>query len=235
MKNKFNLIFLIGLEGSGHHLFKDSCNIKEENPLHQSIFDYFTTSDIKTKNLLEHNIYQYTKKNIGKNHMERTSFPFGTFNKYNEIERNALFYYDILDFYNLFSSMEHINLFFIINTRNIIETTISSITRFNVPIVYSAKLQENLLIYINSQMQLIPRNKYIIVDFNNLRKNIKEFEKIFQEKSNINILFNIDNIKHIDDTKYVKNIHYDYLKTHFNKTRLQQFKFLLDNTYIIQN
>ena len=66
MKNKFNLIFLIGLEGSGHHLFKDSCNIKEENPLHQSIFDYFTTSDIKTKNLLEHNIYQYTKKKYWK-------------------------------------------------------------------------------------------------------------------------------------------------------------------------
>ena len=35
--------------------------------------------------------------------------------------------------------------------------------------------------------------------------------------------------------KLCKNIHYDYLKTHFNKTQLQQFKFLIDNTYIIQN
>ena len=147
--------------------------------------------------------------------------------------RNPIFYYDILDFYNLFSSMEHINLFFIVNTRNIIETTISSITRFNEPVIYSAKLQENSLIYINSQMQLIPKNKYIIVDFNNLRKNIKEFEKIFQEKSNINISFDIDKIKHIDKTKYIENIHYNYLKTHFNKTRLQQLKFLIDNTYVI--
>ncbi len=233
MENKFNLIFLIGTEGSGHHLFKDCCNISEEEHLHALIFNYFTSSDIKKKNLLERDIYEYTKENIGKKHIERTSFPFGSFNKYNEMYRNPIFYYDILDFYNLFSSMEHINLFFIVNTRNIIETTISSITRFNEPVIYSAKLQENSLIYINSQMQLIPKNKYIIVDFNNLRKNIKEFEKIFQEKSNINISFDIDKIKHIDKTKYIENIHYNYLKTHFNKTRLQQLKFLIDNTYVI--
>jgi len=233
MKNKFNLIFLIGTEGSGHHFFKDCCNIKEENPLHQSIFDYFTSSDIKKKNLFERDIYEYTKKNIGKTHMERTSFPFGAFNKYNEIYRDPIFYYDILEFYNLFSFMEHINLFFIVNTRDIIETTISTFTRFNDPIIYSAKLQENSLIYINSQMQLIPKNKYIIIDFINLLKNVKDFEKIFQEKSNINISFNIDKIKHVDSTKYFKNIHYNYLKTYFNKSRLQQFKFLKENTHII--
>ena len=67
MKNKFNLIFLIGTEGSGHHLFKDCCNVEEEYPLHESIFNYFTSSDIKRKNLLERDIYEYTKKILEKN------------------------------------------------------------------------------------------------------------------------------------------------------------------------
>lgn len=49
MENKFNLIFLIGTEGSGHHLFKDCCNISEEEHLHALIFNYFTSSDIKKK------------------------------------------------------------------------------------------------------------------------------------------------------------------------------------------
>jgi|TARA_B110000008_G_C16961806_1_gene560455 hypothetical protein len=233
MKDKFNLIFLIGLEGSGHNFFKECCNIKEENPLHNLIFDYFNSSDLKNKNLLEHSIYEYTKQNIGKNHMERTSFPYGTFNQYNVLYNNAICYYDILEFYNLFNSMEHINLFFLVNTRDIIESSISTITRFNYPVIYSAKMQENSLIYINSQMQLIPKNKYIIVDFKNLINNVKSFEKIFQEKANINISFNSDKIKQIYHSEYLINIHYNHLKTYFNTIRLQQFNFLRDNICII--
>ena len=124
-------------------------------------------------------------------------------------------------------------LFFLVNTRDIIESSISTITRFNYPVIYSAKMQENSLIYINSQMQLIPKNKYIIVDFKNLINNVKSFEKIFQEKANINISFNSDKIKQIYHSEYLINIHYNHLKTYFNTIRLQQFNFLRDNICII--
>ena len=132
--------------------------------------------------------------------------------------------------------MPHVNLFYIVLTRNIIFSTLSSAIRFdkNKSIIYSSRLQENCLIYINSQIQLIPKDKYIIVEITNIQKNIKNFIKFIEEKSKIKIYCDYNNIKVSNDSKYINDKNYNYLLNYFTKNRLKQFNFLKENTYLIK-
>ena len=92
--------------------------------------------------------------------------------------------HDILSFYELFNSMPPVNLFLLVLTINIIFSTLSSKIRFdlNKSIIYLSRVQENCLNYINSQIQLITKQKYIIVELTNITNNIEIFEKLLEQK-----------------------------------------------------
>ena len=230
MKNKFNYIFIIGCEGTGHHLFNHcDLNPKDSVELHNLIMTYFNTNTTPTQQKeLKKNIYEITKNNIGVVCKESASFPYGR-------PTNPLMSHDILGFYELFNEMEHVNLFFVVLTRNIVFSTLCSANRFDrdKSILFTSRLQENCLNYINSQIQLIPKDKYIIVEISNIQKNIEEFIKIIQEKSKMKISCDYDDIKISDDSKYLTDKNYDYLVNYFNKNRLKQFNFLKENTHLI--
>ena len=145
MKNKFNLIFIIGSEGTGHHLF-EQCQLtpKPYTVLHKLIMTYFNINTSPTEQKeIKKNIYEITKNNIGVVCKESASFPYGR-------PTNPLMSHDILSFFELFNEMEHVNLFYVVLTRNIIFSTLSAKNRFdkNGSIVYSSRLQENCLSYI---------------------------------------------------------------------------------------
>ena len=231
MKNKFNLIFIIGNEGTGHHLFEKciSATPVPYSTLHKLIHKYFnvkTTPDEQSKIKIQ--INELTKNNIGTYCKESASFPFGR-------PADPLKSIDIFGFYELFSSMPHVNLFFVVLTRNIIYSTLSTKNRFdkNNSIFWAARLQENCLSYINNQIQLIPEENYIIVELSNIANNIKKFKIILEEKSKMNFKFNFNAVKISDNSKYFSNLYYDYLSKYFNETRLKQFDFLKNNTYLL--
>lgn len=71
---------------------------------------------------------------------------------------------------------------------------------------------------------------YIIINLENVINNIEIFQKVLRKKSNIpHISFNASKIKKTDNSKYLKDNHYPYLKNYFSETRLKQFDFLLSN------
>ena len=227
MTSVFNIVFLIGLEGTGHHLFADSCNFKETRLLHRLLLEYFDTStNIDVKSKIKNRIYDFTKHNTGKVHIDRASFPFGR-------PTNPLKCYDILEFYELFNSMPHVSLFFIVLIRDIVRSTLSSHNRFDKSksIILSARQQENCLIYINSQIQLIPERVYVIVDFNDIVNNISDFEKVLLKKSGMTITFDPSKIKLPDDSKHLRDNNYNYLKNYFGEVRTSQFSFLYNNAH----
>ena len=134
------------------------------------------TNPIKQQELKK-NIYKLTKNNIGVICKESASFPRGR-------PINPLMSHDILSFYELFNSMPPVNLFLLVLTINIIFSTLSSKIRFdlNKSIIYLSRVQENCLNYINSQIQLITKQKYIIVELTNITNNIEIFEKLLEQK-----------------------------------------------------
>ena len=231
MKDKFNLIFIIGNEGTGHHLFEKCINAtpKPYKILHKLIIKYFcvkTTPNEQREIKME--IYELTNNNLGSYCKESSSFPFGR-------PADPLKSIDILGFYELFNSMSHVNLFFLVLTRNIIYSTLSTKNRFdqNKSIFWAARLQENCLSYINNQIQLIPKKNYIIVELNNITNNISKFKNLLEERSKMNFKFNFNAVKLCDNSKYLSNLDYGYLCEYFNETRLKQFDFLKNNTYLL--
>lgn len=222
-----NLFFLIGNEGSGHHLIKAIFPFLETQPFHDMLSTYFdNTIDPEIKYYLKCHINDYVNNNKDINHIDRASFPYGN-------PRNSVRRYDIKEFYDLFKDNSNVNLFFIVIIRNIIHSTLSAYRRChnNKDIVLTAKMQEDNLIYINSQMQLIPNDNYIIVDYNDICDNINEFEIILQQKSNIkNLFLNKKKVKKSENIlKYCEHKHYTYLKTFFDTVRLKQFNFIYNN------
>ncbi len=227
--DKFNLLFIIGNEGTGHHLFNE-CKL-ENYPyerLHSLIKNYFnlyTTPEQQVS--IKKKIFNLTKHNLGVVCYERASYPYGR-------PTNPLISHDILGFQDLFKNMNHVNLYYIVLTRNIIYSTLSSKTRFDVnkSIIYCSRMQEMCLTYINSQIQLLPKDKYIIVDLNNIQSNIKKFIEYIYSKSNIKIECNYSAITNSFDIKYLSHKDYNYLVNYFNDERLEQFKFLKENTIL---
>lgn len=173
-----NLIFLIGTEGSCHHLFKDTCSYTEDKQLHYLLLLYFSNTiepdgRVNIKKLIK----EYIAEHPDLNHIDRASFPY-------KRPIDNLTRFDIKQFYELFNDMENVNLFFIVCVRNIIYSTLSCFSKMDSSksIIIETKLQEDSLLYINSQIQLLPSDKYIIVDYNNICENMELFEKKLQKK-----------------------------------------------------
>ena len=230
MKNKFNLIFLVGVEGTGHHLFQNCCDLtpKPYFNLHKLLMKYFNINTTpEQQQILKQNIFHLTKANPGLVCKESCSFPFGR-------PANPLMSHDILEFFQLFNEMDHVNLFYVVLTRNIIYSTLSVKNRFDKDksILFSSRLQENCLNYINNQIQLIPKEKYIIVELKNIQRNMEQFINVVEEKSLIKIPCNFNKVKVTDDSKYLTDNNYNYLVNYFNEKRLKQFNFLRENTHL---
>lgn len=227
MNNKCNIIFLLGIEGTGHHMYKECCNLKENKKLHKLLLKYTSINKNNDLQKIKKEIYSFTKNKLNKCFINRASFPY-------DRPTTPIQSYDILSLYELFSTINHVNFFFIINTRNIIYSTLSTHNRFDSHknILWSSRLQENCLIYINSQIQLLPKEKFIIVDFLNCIQNIELFQKIIYEKSKIIISFNKKKINTPNDLKYLNDKNYLFLYNFFNNNRLKQFNFINNNKYI---
>jgi hypothetical protein len=227
MKDKFNLLFIIGNEGTGHSLF-DYCDLEPEpyQRLHGLIKRYFNNDYLPIeRDVFKRDIIELTKNNLGVVCKEWSSFPHGR-------PTNPMISHDIYGFHKLFSDMEHVNVFYIVLTRNIIYSTLSSKNRFDKDksITYCARIQEMMLNYINSQVQLLPKDKYLIVEMTNIQKNIKQFIKLIHERCSMSIHCDYDDIIIANDRKYLKDRNYKYLVEYFDDNRLKQFKFLKDNT-----
>jgi hypothetical protein len=227
MDSKYNLLFIIGSEGTGHHLFENMKYDTYENyeDVRSLALKYFKSNDEHKKELKEE-IYSITKKRIGKFCVESASYPFFR-------PLNVLNSIDIYSFYELFNSIEHVNLNLIILNRNIVNSTLSSYNRFDksnkLSIHDSVRIQEIMKIYISSQIQLIPSEKYIIVDLLDLQKNIKSFISLVGQKFNLNLDFKIDMLKISNENKYINDDNYEFVFNFFNQTRLKQFDFLEKN------
>lgn len=227
MASKYNLLFIIGSEGTGHHLFENMKynTYKNYEDVRSLALKYFKSNNEHKKEIKEE-IYSITKKRIGKFCVESASYPFFR-------PLNVLNSIDIYSFYELFNSIEHVNLNLIILNRNIVNSTLSSYNRFDksnkLSIHDSVRIQEIMKIYISSQIQLIPSEKYIIVDLLDLQKNIKSFISLVGKKFNLNLDFKIDMLKISNENKYINDDNYEFVFNFFNQTRLKQFDFLEKN------
>lgn len=217
-----NLLFLIGIEGSGHHLFHNICNWREKGRLHNLINNYFSNEiTIERKNELKVTIRNYIKKHPNINHFELASFPY-------KRPINSLRRYDIKEFYDLFKSIDNVNLFFIVTTRNIIHSTLSAYDRFDKKIspIIEGKLQEDSLIYINSQIQLLPKESYMVVDYNNICEKTEDFEKEFILRSCFEgIKFDSEKVRKSNKI-YENHKYYKYFYEFFDEKRMKQFEFI---------
>tara|TARA_R110002020_G_scaffold243907_4_gene457497 strand:- start:122 stop:856 length:735 start_codon:yes stop_codon:yes gene_type:complete len=230
MKDKFNLLFIIGNEGTGHSLFHN-CDLEPEpyKELHGLIKKYSNNKLLpKEREVFKEEIIELTKNNLGVVCKEWSSFPHGR-------PTNPMISHDIYGLHKLFGDMEHVNVFYLVLTRNILYSTLSSKNRFDKDesIIYCARMQEMMLSYINSQVQLLPKDKYLIIELTNFQKNIKKFFKLIYERCSMTIDCNYDNIIIADDSKYLKDCNYKYLVEYFDDNRLKQFKFLKDNINFI--
>jgi hypothetical protein len=219
-----NLLFLIGLEGTGHHLFKDCCNYRENPELHYLLVLYFDKGATEeTRSQLKEGINSIVQRNKGLNVIERASFPY---NDGAGTEQS----YSIEEFYKLFSENPDVNVFFTVIIRNIVYSTISIHNRTNRgrSVIDEAKVQEKYLTYINNQVQLLPAHRYMVVTYNDICRNIKAFEKVLQKRSNFNnIFFDAEMVKPVDDSKHLRSNHYNRLSQYFTREHTKSFDYLI--------
>ncbi len=231
MNNKFNILFIVGCEGTGHHLFEHMVydgisGNKEYRDIRELVLKYFKANN-ETKKIIKNKIHKLTSERIGNLCIESASYPyFRPLNKLNSI--------DLYGYYELFKDMKQINLNFIVLNRDIKNSSLSAYNRFDksngLEINDAVRIQEIMKNYINNQIQLIPKDKYIIVDLLDLQKNINSFRELVDKKFNLKIKFRNDKIKISNENKYNSDENYNYVCNYFNDTRLKQFKFFDENT-----
>jgi hypothetical protein len=223
-----NLLFVIGLEGTGHHLFKDCCNYQENPILHDALLYYFhvnATEETRTRRKKE--INSFIRSNKDSNVIERASFPYNL--------HGTLQSYGIEEFYKLFSGNKDVNVFFTIVVRNIVYSTLSIHNRrldhsVRRSVIDEAKVQEKYLTYINDQVQLLPSDRYMVVEYNDICNNAETFENILQKRSRFdNILFDAEKVKPPDDSKHIGNEHYACVVNYFTRERTKHFDHLMSN------
>ena len=112
------ILFLVGVEGTGHHLFLSACNYQEGSQAHGLFLNAFNTLSTpetiksgreKLKRFLYHQPPNFR-------HIERASFPYNR-------PFNPLLRYDILEFQQILESVPELRYGFIILTRNIVDST----------------------------------------------------------------------------------------------------------------
>ena len=221
-----NLLFLIGNEGAGHHLFAETCSFKQDEGFHNLLLDYFSNEscfDSNKSKKSEINNYIASCKNL--NHIERASFPYNR-------PLDSLRRFDIKLFKDLFYGREDVNVFFIICLRDVVQSTLSAWERFDrhtgVTLFHTARAQEDNLIYICSQSKLLPYARTTIVEYENICDHFDSFGEYIRDESGMRELsFDSSKVKKSNKVRTNKD-----LENYFDLDRRKQFDYLFNNLTI---
>lgn len=234
------VLFLVGVEGTGHHLFLSACNYQERFQAHSLFLDAFNTlstpeairsSKGKLKRFL-------CNQSPNFRHIERASFPYNR-------PFNPLLRYDILEFKQILESVPGLKHGFIVITRNIVDSTLSSWSRFDcntkstrfnsgeqersISLYEAAKAQESNTLYIQSQMKLIDESKRVILSYEDMIQNPENITLRVREALDIDD-FQVDPSKVCAPHPKESSPNRDFLEKFFCSQRLSQFQYLKQNT-----
>ena len=220
MKKK--LIFLIGVEGTGHHLIKASCNYKETYPAHELILKAFKTSSSpkeleRAKNKLREFLISCPQDF---RHIDYASYPYNR--PFNPLRR-----YDILEFKLLLESIPELDWGFLILTRDPVDSTFSSWKRFDannksISLYEAAKAQEANILYIQSQLLLIESSKYLVLSYEDMCQYPEQITDLIRTKLEMEDV-DIDPSKIYKLRKRKESFEIKFLEKFFTPTRVSQF------------
>ena len=233
------ILFLVGVEGTGHHLFLSACNYQERSQAHGLFLNAFNTLSTpekiksgreKLKRFLYHQSPNFR-------HIERASFPYNR-------PFNPLLRYDILEFQQILESVPELRYGFIILIRNIVDSTLSSWRRFDcntesarlnsgekirsISIYEAAKAQESNTLYIQSQVKLIDESKRVILSYEDMILNPENIAPRVNYALGIDD-FEVDASKASAPRPKESSPNRDFLENFFCPQRLSQFQFLNQN------
>lgn len=220
MKKK--LIFLIGVEGTGHHLIQASCNYKETSPAHELILRAFNT--FASPEELERNKNKLREFLINSSqdfrHIDRASYPYNR--PFNPLQR-----YDMLEFKLLLESIPDLDWGFLVLIRDPVDSTFSSWKRFDennkpISLYEAAKAQEANILYIQSQLLLIESSKYLVLSYEDMCHYPERITDLIKTKLKTEDV-NIDPSKIYKLRKRKESIEIKFLEKFFTPTRVSQF------------
>lgn len=248
-------LFLIGIEGSGHHMFHSILQSHEERkgfvsmglwrpPLvHQwntapkkGIKDKLSDlvkpkSPEKTNSLKEEltHIFEQYKQEEATHFFESVSFPF-------ENPRNTLRRPDIIELTDIFKDLMEYR--FLVLYRNPISATYSGLRRgFTDNVRLQAKIVEDNLIYIASQMSTIDKDLYKVIDFDEFLANSTAYVKPLASWWNLDEELLINGLQNIYKPTQAEEIPVEtksILDEFFTEARISQWKkFYLSNKFEI--
>lgn len=250
-----NFIFIIGASGSGTTLFlkifsklKDTIvlggnynNLQNYNNKYISLKNRI---NLTTKTLWDRKI-NYIEKDRAKkelfsikNEIEflNNSFKNIVYKRSTPFHKGDRYIPDIFDIVDVFNNLKIIVLY-----REPEASTYSSLRRgFVDNISYSAKICEEQLVLLTTKLQLIDKNKYIIINYENFCHNIDSYLKKIAIFCNLDLVelldvskkinINSENIFRWKDDLKIKDI--DFLNKYFTERRKKQFDFLYKNSLI---
>ena len=233
------ILFLVGVEGTGHHLFLSACNYQEGAQAHGLFLDAFDTFSTpqkinekreKLKLFLRHQPCDFR-------HIERASFPYGR-------PFNSLLRYDILEFKQVLESIPDLKFGFIVITRNLVDSTLSSWSRMDersistspgtntlkggISLYEAAKAQESNTLYIQSQVRLIDKSKMIILSYEDMIIHPENITPKVRDVLGIDDFW-LDPSKVCVPAPRKKSQNRDFLESFFCSQRLSQFQYLTQN------
>ena len=231
------VLFLVGVEGTGHHLFLSACNYQEGAKAHGLFLNAFDTLSMPETIKSEREKLKLCISSASNfRHIERASFPYNR-------PFNPLMRYDILEFQQILESVP-VRYGFIVLTRNIVDSTLSSWRRFDyncktarlnsgeqlrsVSLYEAAKAQESNTLYIQSQAKLINESKRVILSYEDMILNPENIAP------RVNYALGIDDFE-VDASKVSaprpkeSSPNRDFLENFFCPQRLSQFQFLNQN------
>ncbi|MDB4348388.1 hypothetical protein OAA62_00585 [bacterium] len=225
------ILLIIGVEGSGHHLMHDCLSYEGQKGIRDADLEFqlkLYSCDFQENNL--NKILQILKNRELNNKdffLDNSSFPWGR--PYRIVSRH-----DILNYYNLFEKLDYCDLHFIFLTRNIKHSTFSTHKRFDykLRLVHTAKYQEDCLLFIISQLKILPQNKITTLDYYDVCKHPKKFETLLQNKFGHKIHFDQSKIKLT--TRHTEADSNELLNKFFTEQRLSQFNYIRDNLINLQ-
>ncbi|ELS03747.1 TIGR03032 family protein [Xenococcus sp. PCC 7305] len=188
--NKMKFLFLVGVEGTGHHMIRailancfEQDHFVPQGEWHQLLLNYWDASQrfkienetpdcSKSKNIREelaHIFQSYSNQNATHLFESLSSFPCYQ-------PRQTLRRPDIIDFADIVSDLIEVK--YLILYRNPVSATYSAIRRgFTDNIYLQAKIVESNLIYIDKQFSQLPQTSYKVLHFEEFLDNPTLYSK----------------------------------------------------------
>ena len=233
------VLFLVGVEGAGHHLFLSACNYQEGPQAHGLFLKAFNTLSTpeRIKSSRERLKEFLCKQPRSFRHIERASFPYNR-------PFNPLMRYDILEFQKLLESVPGLRYGFVVIIRDMVDSTLSSWRRFDsnsnsprispekegrkISIYEAAKAQESNTLYIQSQIKLVDESKRIILSYEDMILNPEVITYKVNDALGVDD-FRVDASKVRAPRPKDRSSSREFLENFFCTQRLSQFRFLKHN------